>query len=197
MLRSVVLVSLYASAAGLAPKRAARSLVVRHGFLEDLMDKLEGKSDPKAAAWKEQMFQEQQVILKRRREPDAATGGFIDEKMEEEIKERRAGFMDEKKVLTDIQKQKGDEDITDQWKKARDAGKFKTASSGLKRDESSSRLGAAGLFAERTDERLPYIDRGYVAKKDGKKDSKEEKAPPPSPQDFLKGLDKFNPFAKK
>lgn len=33
----------------------------------------------------------------------------------------------------------------------------RTATSGLKRDEESGRLGSEGLFAERIDERLPYI----------------------------------------
>ena len=30
------------------------------------------------------------------------------------------------------------------------------------RDADSSRLGSAGLIAERIDEKLPYIDDGYV-----------------------------------
>lgn len=153
---------------------AARHSMARHGFLEDLMDKLEGKD---SQDWKEDMYREQQEILKRRRK----TGGFIDEEQEKEIAARRASFA-ESEELTKLQKSKSNDDIVDKWKQARDAGKFKTATKGLKRDEKSSRLGSAGLFAERVDERLPYIDRGYV------KDKKEGAQKPNPAEDFFDGL---------
>ena len=45
--------------------------------------------------------------------------------------------------------QSRDADNLEQWKAARDSGSIKTATSGLKRDADSSRMGSAGLFAER------------------------------------------------
>lgn len=44
------------------------------------------------------------------------------------------------------------------------------------RDKDSSRLGSAGLIAERIDTKLPYVDDGYV----------DESAP-----DFMKGSGKL------
>lgn len=157
---------------------SVRHSTVRHGFLDDLMDKLEGKD---SQDWKDEMYREQQEILKRRRK----TGGFIDEEQEKEIAARRASFA-ESEELTKLQKSKSNEDVVDKWKKARDAGKFKTATKGLKRDQKSSRLGSAGLFAERVDERLPYIDRGYV--KDNKKAAAGEQQKPNPAEDFFEGL---------
>jgi len=156
--------------------------IVRHGFLEDLMDKLEGKDKDKNDEWKEEMYRNQQEILNRRRK----SGGFIDEAMEKEIQQRRESYAKEGAELKKIQQQAGSKDILSDWKKARDAGKFKTATKGLERDQKSSRFGSAGLFAERVDERLPYIDRGYVADKKEKK--ADEKSPP---DDFFGNLKKM------
>ena len=145
-------------------------------------DKLEGKDANKKDDWKEQMYQEQQKILKRRR----ASGGFLDEEQEKEIRERREAIGKEAGDLKKIQQTKGDP--LGAWKQARDSGKIKTATKGLERDKKSSRFGAAGLFAERVDERLPYIDRGYVAE-DKKKDGDDK-------PDFFEDLKK-NIFGKK
>lgn len=159
-----------------APPAVMAPATVRYGFFDDLFDKLEGKNQGNDE-WKEKMWKEQQEILKRRR----ATGGFLSADQEKEIAERRAGYAAESTELAKIQKRAGDADVTEEWKKARDAGKFRTSTKGLQRDASSSRLGSAGLFSQRIDERLPYIDRGYV--KD-KKDKKEDKPA----DDFFEGL---------
>jgi len=102
------------------------------GFLDDLMDKLEGKGSNKDA-WKEEMYREQQEILKRRRK----TGGFIDEEQEKEIRDRRNAVAAEQNVLKDVQQKAGNKDVLEDWKKARDAGKFRTATKGLQRDAKS------------------------------------------------------------
>ena len=68
---------------------------------------------------------------------------------------------EEEEALKKIQ-QTGD---LEAWKAGRDSGAIKTATSGLKRDADSARLGSAGLFAERADAKLPFIDTGFVAEK--------------------------------
>ena len=87
-------------------------------------------------------------------------------------------------------------DNLDQWKSARDSGAIKTASSGLKRDADSSRMGSAGLFAERADAKMPYIDRGYVQEttSDGIPIKKKQESAPAAQPEFA-GFQ--NPFEKK
>ena len=164
-----------------APPRA-RPMVRLHGFFDDLMDKLDG-GEESGADWKDQMMAEQTEILRRRQ----ASGGFITEADEEEIRQRRASVDAEEEAVKAVQQGAGG-DVLGAWKAARDAGKIRTASSGLERDPTSARLGSSGLLAERADARLPYIDRGYVA--DAAPRAKknpfdflggaEEKAPPPA-----------------
>merc|ERR1712118_259203 len=121
--------------------RAPPGTTVR-GFLEDLMDKLDG-GDQKDDAWKDEMMREQQEILRKRR----ASGGFITEEDEEEIRQLRANIASEDAALKAVQTST-DADNLDAWKAARDSGAIKTATSGLKRDSDSSRMGSEGLFAE-------------------------------------------------
>ena len=152
---------------------------------------MDGGAD-KDDAWKDEMMREQQAILANRR----ASGGFITEAQEEEIRQRRAKVGEEEDRLKAIQ-QSREADNLDQWKSARDSGAIKTASSGLKRDADSSRMGSAGLFAERADAKMPYIDRGYVQEttSDGipiKK--KAQESAPAAPNPFA-GFQ--NPFEKK
>lgn len=104
------------------------------------------------------MMAEQKRILSKRK----ASGGFITEEDEEEFRARRANIGEEEDRLKAIQQSQATDNL-DQWKEARDSGAIKTPSSGMKRDADSSRMGSAGLFAERADAKMPYIDRGYVA----------------------------------
>ena len=145
------------------------------------MDKLDGGAD-KDEAWKDEMMREQQAILASRR-----AGGFITEAQEEEIRSAAPKVGEEEDRLKAIQ-QSREADNLDQWKSARDSGAIKTASSGLKRDADSSRMGSAGLFAERADAKMPYIDRGYVQEttSDGIPIKKKAEASAPAPP---------NPFA--
>lgn len=47
------------------------------------------------------------------------------------------------------------------WQRLKDEGKIKMGKD-LERDAASSRLGSEGLLEVRVDERMPYIDQGYV-----------------------------------
>ena len=153
-------------------------------------DKLDGGAD-QDDAWKDEMMREQQAILASRR----ASGGFITEEQEEEIRQRRANVGAEEDRLKAIQ-QSRDADNLEQWKAARDSGSIKTATSGLKRDADSSRMGSAGLFAERADAKMPYIDRGYVQEttSDGIPIKKKQESAPAAANPFA-GFQ--NPFAKE
>lgn len=134
---------------------APRSTVVVQGFFDGLFG---GEPDPAKEAWKEEALREQQRILAKRRQ----TGGFISAEEEEEIAERRKRVGQEAQLLKEVQSGGDGKDRLADWKKLRDSGKIRTSTKGLERDKGSSRLGSEGLFAERVDERLPYIDQGYV-----------------------------------
>jgi hypothetical protein len=190
MKQVILALALLSHAAALLPTPPVRRTVARYGFLDDLMDKLDGGAD-KDDAWKDEMMREQQAILANRR----ASGGFITEAQEEEIRQRRAKVGEEEDRLKAIQ-QSREADNLDQWKSARDSGAIKTASSGLKRDADSSRMGSAGLFAERADAKMPYIDRGYVQEttSDGIPIKKKQESAPAAPNPIA-GFQ--NPFEKK
>ena len=154
-------------------------------------DKLDGGAD-QDDAWKDEMMREQQAILASRR----ASGGFITEEQEEEIRQRRAKVGEEEDRLKAIQQSQAADNL-EQWKSARDSGSIKTASSGMKRDADSSRMGSAGLFAERADAKMPYIDRGYVQEttSDGIPIKKKAQESAPAPSNPFAGFQ--NPFAKE
>ena len=88
MKQVILALALLSHAAALLPTPPVRRTVTRYGFLDDLMDKLDGGAD-KDEAWKDEMMREQQAILASRR----ASGGFITEAQEEEISgaARRSG----------------------------------------------------------------------------------------------------------
>jgi len=48
-----------------------------------------------------------------------------------------------------------------EWDRLREEGEIEVGSD-LERDPTSSRLGSEGLIDVRIDERMPYIDQGYV-----------------------------------
>eukprot|EP00600_Ochromonadales_sp_CCMP1393_P004195 CAMPEP_0174991260 /NCGR_PEP_ID=MMETSP0004_2-20121128/21795_1 /TAXON_ID=420556 /ORGANISM="Ochromonas sp., Strain CCMP1393" /LENGTH=216 /DNA_ID=CAMNT_0016244993 /DNA_START=1 /DNA_END=651 /DNA_ORIENTATION=+ len=106
---------------------------------------------------KEEMMAAQKEILERRNNP---------KKMRQYEAEREAKRMElaEERAVYKFQREtnKGDkyDPLTD-WKRLKDEGKVKIGKD-LKRDEGSSRLGSEGLYDVRVDERMPYIDQGYV-----------------------------------
>ena len=207
--KALVALALLSGSSALLPTAPVRRTVAVRGFLDDLMvprprprqnaahlprhtqDKLDGGAD-QDDAWKDEMMREQQAILASRR----ASGGFITEEQEEEIRQRRANVGAEEDRLKAIQ-QSRDADNLEQWKAARDSGSIKTASSGMKRDADSSRMGSAGLFAERADAKMPYIDRGYVQEttSDGIPIKKKAQESAPAPSNPFAGFQ--NPFAKE
>jgi hypothetical protein len=104
---------------------------------------------------REEMEAAQQDILERRRNP---------EKMREyeEVKIANKIKLAEEKSVYDFQNkiEEGYDPMTD-WKRLREEGKILIGKD-LKRDEGSRRLGSEGLIDVRVDERMPYIDQGYV-----------------------------------
>eukprot|EP00593_Proboscia_inermis_P008450 CAMPEP_0171306320 /NCGR_PEP_ID=MMETSP0816-20121228/16308_1 /TAXON_ID=420281 /ORGANISM="Proboscia inermis, Strain CCAP1064/1" /LENGTH=145 /DNA_ID=CAMNT_0011787811 /DNA_START=442 /DNA_END=879 /DNA_ORIENTATION=- len=75
--------------------------------------------------------------------------------------ERRIRLQEEKDVWKFQNKVEDGYDPIDEWSKLREDGKIKVGDD-LERDKSSERLGSEGLVDVRIDERLPYIDQGYV-----------------------------------
>mmetsp|Transcript_11299 Transcript_11299/g.10812 ORF Transcript_11299/g.10812 Transcript_11299/m.10812 type:complete len:200 (-) Transcript_11299:65-664(-) len=117
----------------------------------------EGKKNRAAFAEKERQDQEeaQRQIVERRRNPEK-----MQEYEAETIRKRKQ--LTEERELWDFQGNVVDgSDPMDEWNRLRDEGKIKIGSD-LERDASTSRLGSEGLVEVRTDERMPYIDQGYV-----------------------------------
>ena len=121
------------------------------GFLDNLF-----KGDPeeraRREAEKEEQLRYQKEMLERRSDPRKMS------EYEEKVDERRKAYAKERAVYNFQQKDQGDP--LDDFLKKKKAGIIKVSAEA--RDESSSRLGSAGLQSVRTDERMPYIDRGYV-----------------------------------
>mmetsp|Transcript_29685 Transcript_29685/g.48989 ORF Transcript_29685/g.48989 Transcript_29685/m.48989 type:complete len:192 (+) Transcript_29685:61-636(+) len=104
----------------------------------------------------DEMQAAQQQILERRRNP---------EKMKEYdagVMKNRVNLAEERQVYDFQNKvEEGYDPMTD-WKRLRAEGKILIGKD-LKRDEGSRRLGSEGLIDVRVDERMPYIDQGYIS----------------------------------
>eukprot|EP00565_Helicotheca_tamesis_P007385 CAMPEP_0185726502 /NCGR_PEP_ID=MMETSP1171-20130828/2470_1 /TAXON_ID=374046 /ORGANISM="Helicotheca tamensis, Strain CCMP826" /LENGTH=198 /DNA_ID=CAMNT_0028394871 /DNA_START=30 /DNA_END=626 /DNA_ORIENTATION=- len=130
------------------------------GLIDDLQLIFSDEGKKNRAAFKERERQEQEeaqrAIMERRRNPEKMEQ-YMDgvQKNREELQEERSVFDFQRKVG-----EKGYDPLTD-WKRLRAEGKLKVGSE-MERDPSSSRLGSEGLVDVRTDERLPYIDQGWV-----------------------------------
>lgn len=105
-----------------------------------------------------------EILAKRK-----ANAGFIPEEDKAAARERRANIDKERKILSDLQKQaaEGGKDVLDDWKKLREDGVIATATKGLERDKGSQRLGSEGLYEVRVDEKMPYLEQGYVDEAQG------------------------------
>jgi hypothetical protein len=119
----------------------------------------EAQAERKARKEAELLEQEEAMAqkLERRNNPEKWAKYF------EEVEQRRSGLYEEKAVYN-FQQQQGQGDPLDSWKKLRAEGKVKVGSD-LQRDPTTSRLGSEGLIDVRVDERMPYIDQGYVEDK--------------------------------
>ena len=134
-----------------AARRAdARSVPVTCGLFDMFAESPETKA-AKDAAWREQ-----QEMLERQRNP---------EKMNEynaRVNERRAAANAADAELKALQKLGGTgDDALSEWQRLKDEGKVKGMDE-TERDADSSRMGSEGLIADRIDEKLPYIDSGWV-----------------------------------
>lgn len=105
---------------------------------------------------REEMREAQKEVLERRRNP-AKMRAYEQEKLQNRAK------LDADRKVYDFQGkvEKGYDPLSD-WKRLRNEGKILIGKD-LKRDETSSRLGSEGLIDVRVDERMPYIDQGYVS----------------------------------
>mmetsp|Transcript_10094 Transcript_10094/g.14814 ORF Transcript_10094/g.14814 Transcript_10094/m.14814 type:complete len:206 (-) Transcript_10094:69-686(-) len=129
------------------------------GVIDDLKLIFSDEGKKNRAAYEERERKEaeeaQRQILERRRNPELMN------KYNQEVNENRVKLNEERDVWKFQQKiEKGYDPLTD-WNKLRSEGKIKVGSD-LERDESSRRLGSEGLVDVRIDERMPYIDQGYV-----------------------------------
>merc|ERR1712113_170629 len=96
----------------------------------------------------------QREMLMRRANPD-----MMQEYRDDGEKRRKT--LNEERELWNFQKENTGEDPLKTWNALREEGKIKVGSD-LERDPDSSRLGSDGLIGVRIDERMPYIDQGYV-----------------------------------
>ncbi|KAL7569095.1 hypothetical protein ACA910_016930 [Epithemia clementina (nom. ined.)] len=144
------------------PSWRSSPIVRSMGLLDDmkLVFGEEGKKKREEKRQREIDEQEaiQREILERRRNPEKMQQYFDDRK------ERLKKFTEDRDVYKFQNKvEKGYDPLTD-WKRLCEEGKIKVGED-VKRDESSARLGSEGLQDVRVDERMPYIDQGYVEEK--------------------------------
>jgi hypothetical protein len=127
------------------------------GLIDDLklIFSEEGKKNKKEFQQRErdEMAAAQEEVRLRRNNPEKMA------KYEREVQEKRIK-LNEDIAVWNFQQQ-NDGDPLDNWKQLRQEGKIKVGSD-LERDEGSRRFGSEGLLDVRADERMPYIDHGYV-----------------------------------
>ena len=143
----------------LATPKASSHSCLSMSIIDDLklIFSEDGKKNKAAYEARERAEQEvaQREILERRRNPEKM------QDYQEKVDSSRAKLQEEKDVWTFQNTIQTGFDPLNEWKRLKDEGKI-TVGSQLERDPTSSRLGSEGLVEVRTDERLPYIDQGYV-----------------------------------
>lgn len=110
----------------------------------------EAQKAAKDEAWKAQL-----EIQERRRNPEKMA------EYDKAVNERRAAAMAKDAELKQLQRGNVEGDSLEAWKQMKEEG-LVTAMDDMERDKGSERMGSEGLVAERIDEKLPYIDSGYV-----------------------------------
>ena len=156
----IVAAAAVSSSHGFVMNSAARTSSALHmGLFDDLKLIFSEEGRANRAAYEERQRQEmeeaQREILERRVNPEMM-GEY-----EEQVRARRRKLMEEKDVYKFQNEVQDGIDPIDEWKQKRAEGKIKVGDD-LERDESSRRLGSDGLVDVRVDERMPYIDQGYV-----------------------------------
>ena len=92
--------------------------------------------------------------MERRRNPNKMA------EYEQDVRSRRKNLQEDQELWS-FQQEVGGDDPLNTWTQLKAEGKIKS-SSDIERDPTSSRLGSEGLQEIRTDDKLPYIDQGYV-----------------------------------
>ncbi|KAL3934823.1 MAG: hypothetical protein SGBAC_009539 [Bacillariaceae sp.] len=134
------------------------TVVRQMGMIDDLnlIFSDEGKKNRKAYDDRQKQEQEeaQRAILESRRNPNKK------KEYQQQVNERR-NKLDSERDAWSFQKDASGADPLQTWRKLRASGKIK-AGDDIARDPTSSRLGSEGLQDIRTDDKLPYIEQGYV-----------------------------------
>lgn len=105
---------------------------------------------------REEMEAAQKEVMERRRNPAKMR------EYESEVAAKRQKLTEDRQVWDFQTKAEKDYDPLTDWNRLREEGKIQVGSD-LERDEGSRRLGSEGLIDVRIDERMPYIDQGYVS----------------------------------
>jgi hypothetical protein len=157
----VVLAVMIAGCSGFQVIGGTRNRHIKlNGFFDDLKVIFSKEGQANINAYKEaekaEMLKAQQEILARRRDPKMMREN------DEKIDSRRKVLAEERAVYNSFQSknEEGYDGLGD-WKRLRAEGKVKIGKD-LERDQATSRLGSEGLIEVRVDERMPYIDQGYV-----------------------------------
>mmetsp|Transcript_8974 Transcript_8974/g.18123 ORF Transcript_8974/g.18123 Transcript_8974/m.18123 type:complete len:181 (+) Transcript_8974:170-712(+) len=133
------------------------------GILDDLKLIFSEEGKAKRREYEERQIKEQQEALRqikeRRKDPKKMEEYFQD------VGDTRRKLREEREMWNFQQDTKNGEDPKKEWDRLRASGKI-TVGSEMARDKSTSRLGSEGLVEVRTDERMPYIDQGWVEGKD-------------------------------
>jgi len=131
---------------------------LKMGIFDDLKLIFSEEGKTNRAAFDEQQKIEQEAaqrqIMERRRNPEKM------EEYENEVAKRRQN-LNEESSLWEFQKDSTGSDPMVKWSELRAEGKIKVGDD-IERDPTSSRLGSEGLQEIRTDDKLPYIEQGYV-----------------------------------
>eukprot|EP00979_Chaetoceros_neogracilis_P003102 scaffold526_cov251-Chaetoceros_neogracile.AAC.5 len=128
------------------------------GLFDDLKLIFSDEGKKNKAEYEEQQKIEQEeaqrMVMERRRNPEKM------QRYEEEVKSRRLQLESDTRAW-DFQREASGADPLDKWTELRAAGVIK-AGDDIERDPTSSRLGSEGLQEIRTDDKLPYVEKGYV-----------------------------------
>jgi len=128
------------------------------GIFDDLKLIFSDEGKKNRAEFEEKQKDEQEAaqreMLMRRANPEQ-----MDE-YQKDVRKRRTELTEERE-LWNFQQDSTGKDPIETWNTLREEGKIKVGSD-LERDPDTSRLGSEGLIGVRIDERLPYIDQGYV-----------------------------------
>lgn len=133
---------------------------IQMGIFDDLKLIFSEEGKKNRQAYDDKVKEEQEEALRKVRERRLNPKKM--EEYEAEVRAKRIQLAKERQAYDDFQLKEGAEyDPLEDWKKGREEGTV-VLGDDLERDPTSERLGSEGLQDVRVDERMPYIDRGYV-----------------------------------